>query len=158
MAIALLNAGRSAEAAVGFRQVIRLKASNEATAAAYFNLGIAFKDLARHQDSAVAYLSALRLRPAFPQAHFNLGRSFQLMADDPGPAGYLRHHAARRELLLRAAHHFRRSGGPDASTPGDSYRSLEEVLHQLGDTEAARRAYVEFLRHAPSEGDRKSVV
>ena len=101
VAIAMLNAGRSAEAAVGFRQVLRLKASNEATAAAYFNLGIAFKDLARHQDSAVAYLSALRLRPAFPQAHFNLGRSFQIMADDPGPAGYLRRHAARRESQYR---------------------------------------------------------
>ena len=104
-AINLLEAGRTREAAAGFRHLLSLQPSAPAASAAYFNLGIAMKDLSLHRDAATAYLAALDLKPDFPQAHFNLARSFQMLADDPGPAGYLRApHALRREVLLRAAH------------------------------------------------------
>ena len=71
----------------------------------------------------------------------NLRRT--LAADADTRAGYLRRHRARRDILLRAAHHFRRAG---------SHRSLEEVLRQLGDEPAARRAYAELLRRTPQDG------
>ena len=151
-AIALLNAGHPHEAALSFRHAIRLTSSRDGyrLAAIFFNLGIAMKDLGRHHDSIIAYLTAIRLRPVFPQAHFNLGRSFQILADDPGPGGYLRLAVARKQVLLRAAHHFRRSLG--SASAADSYRSLEEVLHQLGDEAAARRAHVELLRWSRHDG------
>lgn len=152
-AIELLHSGHAAAAAAGFRRAIQVQPT---AAESYFNLGIALKDLSRNQDSAVAYLSALALRPDFPQAHFNLGRCFQMLADDSGPSGLLRHYAGRRQALLRAAHHFRRaSGGSPAAPPADSVRSLEEVLHQLGDEAGAKRAYVELLRRSPQDGVRR---
>ena len=154
LAIELLQAGRPAEAAAGFRAAVaQLEAPSE-RAAAYFNLGIALKDQSRSHDSIVAYLQALRLKPAFPQAHFNLARAFQMRSDDPSPLGSLRGPPAAREAdLLRAAHHFRRSLANSAAggRAGDAHRSLEEVLYQLGDAPAARRAHREFLRARPSE-------
>ena len=154
-AVGHLNAGRVLLAVRLFREVIQLQPRGPSAATAYFNLGIGLKDLGRHHDSAVAYFSALSLQPAFPQAHFNLARCFQLLADDGGPGGYLRSPAAtRRHILLRAAHHFRRSASGDGISL-DTYRSLEEVLHQLGEEDAARRAYAELLRRAPHEGLRQ---
>ena len=161
-AIAMLEAGRSHEAASSFRRVARLAASEpEHAAAAYFNLGIAMKDLSRQHDAATAYLAALELQPVFPQAHFNLARAFQMLADDEGRAGYLRRpRHERRELLLRAAHHFRRaeSLGPSAqrttASAAQHLKSLEEVLWQLGSDAAASRSYVEYVRRAPNEGMR----
>ena len=50
-AIELLNAGRPAEAALGFRRAIALQPSGPEAAAAYFNLGISLKDRGRHRDS-----------------------------------------------------------------------------------------------------------
>lgn len=149
-AIDLLHLGRPAEAAARFRHAIFLQPTGHAAATAYFNLGIALKDLSRHHDASVAYLSALQLRPAFPQAHFNLGRSFQMMADDPSAAGYLHRHAGRREILLRAAHHFRRSMGPESAGPADSFRSLEVCLliasyRLLPDTSSAPCAGIVLL-------------
>ena len=82
-AIDLLEAGRSHEAAAGFRAAIALAPLGPE---AYYNLGIAYKDLHRHHDSVSAYLAAISLRPAFPEAHFNLGRALQMLTDDPGPA------------------------------------------------------------------------
>lgn len=108
------------------------------------------KDLARHRDSATAYLAALQLRPDFPQAHFNLARAFQMLADDPGTGGYLRRSpTARRDVLLRAAHHFRRaqsSGIDDPGTGADSTRSqhlksLEEVRARARGVRAAEGAH-----------------
>ena len=149
-AIVHLNSGHAGVAASLFRQALASVPKGEMAAAAYFNLGIALKDLGRHRDSATAYLSALHLHPSFPQAHFNLGRCFQMLADDAGASGYMNSPAARRQILLRAAHHFRRSASTARAI--DSYRSLEEVLHQLGDEAAARSAYTELLRRAPHEG------
>ena len=97
-AINLLEGGQSREAAAAFRRVIELSEGSSA-AAAYFNLGIAMKDLSRHHDSATAYLAALELRPSFPQAHFNLARAFQMLSNDAGRAGSLRHRATH--LLVR---------------------------------------------------------
>lgn len=149
-AIVHLNSGNAGVAASLFRRALTIMPDGEMAAAAYFNLGIALKDLGRHRDSATAYLSALHLHPSFPQAHFNLGRCFQMLADDAGASGYLNSPAARRQILLRAAHHFRRSA--NSARAIDSYRSLEEVLHQLGDEAAARSAYTELLRRAPHNG------
>ena len=118
---ALLEAGYPAAAAAAFRKTISLQ-----PAASYYNLGIAFKDLGRAQDSVTSYIAALEHTGArnFASCHFNLGRAFQMLADSGMRAGYLRRHQERRDILLRAAHHFRRAG---------SHRSLEEVLRQLGD-------------------------
>jgi tetratricopeptide (TPR) repeat protein len=121
-AITLLNAGDAAAAAEGFRRAIKLQPTS---AESYFNLGIALKDLSRHQDSAVAYLAALELRPTFHQAHFNLGRCFQIIADDLGPGGTLRNFKLRRQSLQRAAHHFRRATTPGPLLSPDATRSLE---------------------------------
>ena len=147
-AIELLEAGRAREAEAGFRWVIRLQPSG---AEAYYNLGIALKDQQRHAESVEAYAAAISARPNFPQAHFNLGRALQMMSDDPGPRGLMRHRARRRDALEHAADHFRRSvrTGERAS---DSYRSLEEVLQQLGDTVGAAAAYDAYLSAAPHEG------
>ena len=138
---AALEAGYPAAAAEMFRKTIALQ-----PAASYYNLGIAFKDLSRAQDSVTSYLAALEHTGPhnFESCHFNIGRAFQMLADSGTRAGYLlRDHRERRDILLRAAHHFRRAG---------SHRSLEEVLHQLGDEVAARRAYVELLRRKPHGG------
>jgi Flp pilus assembly protein TadD len=124
-AIQLLNRGDASGAAAGFRKALWLQPY---AAESYFNLGIALKDQSRHHDSIVAYVAALKLRPAFPAAHFNVGRALQMLADDPGPAGYLRHHPARRQALLRAAHHFRRASNPAAAAPSDAVRSLEVTV------------------------------
>lgn len=139
----LLEAGYPVEAATIFRRTINVQ-----PAASYYNLGIAFKDLGRAQDSVTAYLAALEHTGAhgFSQCHYNLGRAFQMLADAGTRAGYLRRHRERRDILLRAAHHFRRA---------TEHRSLEEVLHQLGDEPAARRSYVEFLRRTPQDGVRQ---
>ena len=96
-AIALLNSGHAHEAAAGFRRVAALSSEPHDQAVAYFNLGIALKDQARQHDSAAAYLAALRLRPAFPQAHFNLGRSLQMLSEGLSdyPSGAAREKAAR---------------------------------------------------------------
>ncbi|KAL1523344.1 hypothetical protein AB1Y20_018289 [Prymnesium parvum] len=150
-AVALLEAGRAREAASAFRRAIQLAPNRHDAAAAYFNLGIAFKDQSRHFDSVVAYLEALTLRPAFPQAHFNLARSFQILADDPSPHGLLRHHARRRDALLRAARHFATAAAASPSRP-DGSRGLEEVLTQLGEPARASAAYAAFLRASPREG------
>ena len=123
-AIELLEAGRAREAEAGFRAVIRLQ---PAGAEAYYNLGIALKDQQRHAESVAAYSTAIGARPDFPEAHFNLGRALQMISDDPGPHGLMRHRARRVDALARAAEHFRRSVRPD-SRAADSYRSLEEVL------------------------------
>ena len=140
---ALLEAGYPAAAAAAFRKTISLQ-----PAASYYNLGIAFKDLGRAQDSVTSYIAALEHTGArnFASCHFNLGRAFQMLADSGMRAGYLRRHQERRDILLRAAHHFRRAG---------SHRSLEEVLRQLGDEPSARRAYVEHLRQNPQDGVRQ---
>ena len=125
-AIDLLEAGHSHEAAAGFRAVISLA---PLSSEAYYNLGIAFKDQQRNQDSVSAYLAALSLRPAFPEAHFNVGRALQMMTDDPGPRGLLHDHDLRTAALQRAARHFRRSARP-GKRGSDAYRSLEEVCWQ----------------------------
>ena len=140
---AMLEAGYPAAAADIFRKTIALQ-----PAASYYNLGIAFKDLSRAQDSVTSYIAALEHTGPhnFEACHFNLGRAFQMLADSATRAGYLhRNPRERRDILLRAAHHFRRAG---------SHRSLEEVLHQLGDEPAARRAYVEHLRQKPQDAVR----
>ena len=101
------------------------------------SLGIAFKDQSRHYDSIVAYLEALAIRPDFAQAHFHVaaarsgGRPWAIRASE-APAG--------GEALLRAAS-LRPPRAPieGTSSAADSFRSLEEVLTQLGDRPAAER-------------------
>ena len=86
-AIDLLHAGRTSEAAAGFRAALVVQPDGPE---AYYNLGIAYKDQGRHYDSMVAYNAALALRPTFPEASFNAGRALQMITDDPGPLGLLR--------------------------------------------------------------------
>ena len=150
-AIDLLEAGRSHEAAAGFRAAIALAPFGPE---AYYNLGIAYKDLKRHHNSVSAYLAAISLRPAFPEAHFNLGRALQMLTDDPGPHGLMHDHELRKAALLRAAHHFRRSVRPEQGA-ADSFRSLEEVLYQLGDADGAAAAYDAYLQRSPRDGLRR---
>ena len=98
-AIALLHAVRAIEAAAGFRAAIAVSPSAES----HYNLGIALKDQHRHRESVVAYYAALALRPEFAECHFNAGRAFQMLSDDPGAGGALRNFTDRRDVLLRAA-------------------------------------------------------
>ena len=148
-AIALLHSGRAVEAAAGFRAAIAASPSAES----HYNLGIALKDQHRHRESVVAYYAALALRPEFAECHFNAGRAFQMLSDDPGAGGALRNFTDRRDVLLRAARHFRASAASDSAqrSAADSYRSLEEVLHQLGDAAGARAAYAAYVRRAPKD-------
>ena len=147
LGIELLESGHAAAAASAFRSAISFNPLSSAES--HYNLGIAFKDMGRHHASVIAYLKALELRPHFAQAHFNLGRSLQMISDEtltkprtkpltkPAARGVLRSSAqTRRVLLARAAHHFNRSARPGraadrAGRAADSYRSLEEVLYQL---------------------------
>ena len=71
-----------------------------------------------------------------------------MLSDDPGAGGALRNFTDRRDVLLRAARHFRASAASDSAqrSAADSYRSLEEVLHQLGDAAGARAAYAAYVR------------
>ena len=165
VAIDLLHSGRTAEAAAGFRAALAVQPDG---AEAYYNLGIAFKDQGRHHDSVRAYDAALALRPVFPEASFNAGRALQMLADDPGPLGLLRPsmHAARQAALRRAAEHFAASAADGRATTGsgdmdagagrrpsaDAYRSLEEVLYQLGDHDGAQRAHAAFVAQSPKDG------
>ena len=81
----MLEAGYPAAAADIFRKTIALQ-----PAASYYNLGIAFKDLSRAQDSVTSYIAALEHTGPhnFEACHFNLGRAFQMLADSATRAGY----------------------------------------------------------------------
>jgi tetratricopeptide (TPR) repeat protein len=68
--IALIDAGRLAEAAVCFEQTVRLKPDY---AEAYNNLGLVVAGLGRLSEAIADYGRALRLKPNYPEAHANLG-------------------------------------------------------------------------------------
>jgi tetratricopeptide (TPR) repeat protein len=69
----LLAAGRAAEAVVHYRRAVELSPTN---AEARNNLGGLLVATAADLDEAIAHLrEALRLRPDFPDPHFNLGRA-----------------------------------------------------------------------------------
>ena len=138
-------------AAGGAAQTLKGMLFGSHLARIYYNQGICHKDLGQQLEAKESYLQALRYQPDFPEAHFNLGRTYQIMADDfAGPGGLYRDAVGRRAALHEAAAHFRNSS--EAARPSaDSFRSLEEVLAQLGEHDGARLAYGRYIELLPSK-------
>lgn len=138
-------------AAGGAAQTLKGMLFGSHLARIYYNQGICHKDLGQQLEAKESYLLALRYQPDFPEAHFNLGRTYQIMADDfAGPGGLYRDAVGRRAALHEAVAHFRNSS--EAARPSaDSFRSLEEVLAQLGEHDGARLAYGRYIELLPSK-------
>ena len=52
-------------------------------AVAYFELGIAYLALGRHEDEVDAYQEAIKLNPKYAVAHYNLSKAYDLLKDGP---------------------------------------------------------------------------
>ena len=103
----------------------------------YLNtLGIAYGDLARADKAIAAFRRALKLRPAFADAHYNLAMVYD-----------------RHERLEEARDAYRRTL---AIEPGHSSatHNLARVLRRLGDAEAALGMAREAYAQAPDNVDR----
>lgn len=132
IAVNLLEKKRASEAHHLFERSLDISPGQHVI---FYNMGIALKELGRLKESLHAYEKSLLIKDNFREAHYNSGRTYQILADDIGPEGFYRDFEKRKQALQKAAFHFRQSG-----IRGDSYRSLEEVLHQLGEEAAAREA------------------
>ena len=88
----LCEDGACSEAAVLFQQAL---ANGLADATLHFNHAIALEDQQRLHDALTSYRLALKLDPAFADAHYNAGRVLELLGDAKGA---LRHFSAYKRL------------------------------------------------------------
>jgi tetratricopeptide (TPR) repeat protein len=117
-------------------------------AKACFNLGVALRDTKGHLAAIDAYYQALKLDPKLQEAHFNLGYTFQALADDKSAVGFYGDFHGRQHALKKSLAHYRNTTlgvGPKA----DAYRVMEEVQYQLGDYAGAQASYRQFLSMKP---------
>jgi tetratricopeptide (TPR) repeat protein len=111
--------------------------ATQLVAKANFNLGVALRDTKGHLAAIDAYYQALKLDPVLQEAHFNLGYTFQALADDKSEIGFYGDYHGRRRALKQSLGHYRNTTlgiGPKA----DAYRVMEEVQFQLGDYEGVK--------------------
>eukprot|EP00931_Biecheleriopsis_adriatica_P004740 TRINITY_DN106370_c0_g1_i1.p1 TRINITY_DN106370_c0_g1~~TRINITY_DN106370_c0_g1_i1.p1 ORF type:complete len:1066 (-),score=241.87 TRINITY_DN106370_c0_g1_i1:173-3370(-) len=151
VAVGLMENHRYQEAVVELSDAVLLSSDRPEL---HYNLGTALSGLSRHAEAEIAYESALQLQPHFPSARFNLARTHMSLANAWMADGDF-WNLQRREMRLRsAAKHLELS--IDASTSNrsrkETYKAMEEVLYQLGDTEGSWRAYQQFVEMAPNEG------
>jgi tetratricopeptide (TPR) repeat protein len=126
--LALLRAGRLAEAAARFQAAIRGKPD---WPEAHYNLGNVWRDLGEVAAAAREFRQALRLRPGYVQAEVNLGTLLRQQGKlDPALACY-------RRVLARH---------PDLP---ETRNNLGTVLLDLGDRPGAEAAFRQAISGKP---------
>ncbi len=107
---------------------------------AYLNtLAVAQGELGRHGDAKASLVRALKLRPAYAEGHYNLGKVHYKLEDmDAALASYRRAHAI------------------DPAYPGVRY-NLAQVEREKGHLDAAARLLREAARE-PGEGDAEALL
>jgi tetratricopeptide (TPR) repeat protein len=68
----------------------------------YFQLGIAYQSLGKHQEELEAYKKAVELKPDFADAHFNLGVTYDTLRDGPNA---IRHVIKAEALYQKSRKH-----------------------------------------------------
>jgi tetratricopeptide (TPR) repeat protein len=69
---------------------------------AYFQLGLAYQSLGKHQEELEAYKKAVELKSDFADAHFNLGVTYDILRDGPNA---IRHVIKAEELYQKSREH-----------------------------------------------------
>ena len=69
---------------------------------AYFQLGLAYQSLGKHQEELQAYMKAVELKADFSDAHFNLGVTYDILRDGPNA---IRHVIKAEELYQKSREH-----------------------------------------------------
>jgi Flp pilus assembly protein TadD len=135
-AVVLTAMGIRASAQVGywsnsitlFSHAIAVTQNN---ALAYYNLGVAYQNVGRHQDAIEAYQQAIRIKPDYAEAHCNLG----------GTYGELGRHQDAVEACKQAIRIK-----PDYAK---AYYNLGVACHNLGRHQDAIEAYQQAIRNKP---------
>ncbi|MBT3923849.1 MAG: tetratricopeptide repeat protein [Nitrospina sp.] len=71
-------------------------------AVAYFDLGMAYLALGRHEDEVDAYQEAIKLNPKYAVAHYNLSKAYDLLKDGPNA---IKHMLRAQELYSQKRNH-----------------------------------------------------
>lgn len=128
----LLQEGKLAEAATGYRQAVALQPGN---ATAHVNLGYALLELGQTGAAEQSLKEAVRLDDMNADAHFMLGSIFRAQGKlDPAAAHFRRAIAARPEFEL-------------------VYGELCQSLFQLGDLDAALETLQQGVLRFPDSPD-----
>ena len=67
-------------------------------AIAYFELGMAYLALGRHEDEVEAYLEAIKLNHKYTVAHYNLSMAYDLLKDGPNA---IKHMLRAQDLYIQ---------------------------------------------------------
>lgn len=73
-------------------------------AIAYFELGMAYLALGRHEDEVEAYLEAIKLNHKYTVAHYNLSMAYDLLKDGPNA---IKHMLRAQDLYIQKRNHAR---------------------------------------------------
>jgi tetratricopeptide (TPR) repeat protein len=73
-------------------------------AVAYFELGMAYLALGRHEDEIEAYQEAIKLNPKYTAAHYNLGMAYDLLKDGQNA---IKHMLRAQDLYSKKRNHAR---------------------------------------------------
>jgi tetratricopeptide (TPR) repeat protein len=73
-------------------------------AIAYFELGMAYLALGRHEDEVGAYLEAIKLNHKYTVAHYNLSMAYDLLKDGPNA---IKHMLRAQDLYIQKRNHAR---------------------------------------------------
>lgn len=102
----------------------------------YLNtLAVAYGELGRHEEAKAALARALKLRPAFAEGHYNLGKVHYKLED-----------------MDAALASYRRAFAIDPDYPGLRH-NLAQVLREKGDLGGAAELLREAARRDPADGD-----
>ena len=134
-----------------------------------YNLGVILSSSKRNLEAQHAYARALTLQEDFPSAHFNLARTYMTLANSLNESlGGVYHNATLRVQHLQSAlKHLQmsieeRGGGGEINLSAaeqeiggknaEVFKSMEEVLYQLGDSNGSWAVYNSLLAVAPHQG------
>ncbi len=73
-------------------------------ATAYFELGVAYLALGRHEDEVEAYQEAIKLNPKYTAAHYNLSKAYDLLKEGPNA---IKHMLRALDLYTQKKNHAR---------------------------------------------------
>ena len=75
---------------------------NPKNSEAYFQLGLAYQSLGKHQEGLEAYKKAVELKSDFADGHFNLGVTYDILRDG---SNAIRHVIKAEELYQKSREH-----------------------------------------------------
>lgn len=122
--VALLDAGRAAEAVPYFTEAIRLKPSEPK---AHHSLGNAWLDLGRPGDALPHFAEAIRRQPGYARAWYNQGTALLRMGDARGARASLTE-AIRLDPSLAEAHTALGNADFQLDRPADALTHYEAAL------------------------------